>query len=585
MSDSKSTQLIQSFYKEYNQKSKFLNHYHSTLIDQHHLRSLKPYTSDPAELRTYLQLKHNLLPFIEVDSLLATFHDNLHSCERTVRHDRAEFDRTVAEIFGQSYHLAHIARLSLKSDAVQEKYQVVLQNLQNLQHIYHAENIRTYLGQRYAALLDEMSATPSAVSSATVSDTANQQTTPGLMLFTSASSILSTVTSDRVEQRLQNRITKINALLEVPSEEIRTLKKTVFTSADSLRTREAIGRKHVSEKRTALMSNMRSICDLEGNIVDMQKEMTIILAATGRAKEILREKKQQMNANIEDMVRFNRMLATLDVEIDQLTSQHDEKLAALEEEMDRIRNDPTLTAEERAQKLLDIGAKIQSEMASYSTDLASLQAQRSELTASVSNAATIMSNLQSDLLMLERSKEGKTSEERAAIDLQIAALKSQIEIVGKSIGSCVVVDGQDKPDTAGQTEYFVNENGRYYIGPNGEVVYKASSTASEYVMEGGVLRKVKDALRLQTDEMGDFYVNELGEKVYHRKYEFDEFGRYYTDAEGNRIYRRGPNTSEYMMVDGKLVKMRNATGTKSDESMLDMPASDELGLEGPLVSI
>lgn len=79
-----------------------------------------------------------------------------------------------------------------------------------------------------------------------------------------------------------------------------------------------------------------------------------------------------------------------------------------------------------------------------------------------------------------------------------------------------------------------------------------------------------------SDDFGDFYLNELGLKIYVQKYMRDEFGRYFIDTYGNKIYKKNYDDPEYMLVDGRMVMIERSSSDGRPRVVLNTENNEKL---------
>lgn len=537
--------------------------------------------------------------------------------------DRENFTQTIEHIYRQLNRINQISRLELRVDSIREQYQTQLQNIQNLRRSYDSpEHIRAYLVHVYERLVMEQrqsiesekttqrssivgssrSPSTSNANSKAPSVTSNDRNTTNsepkdhpLNKLTNTLNISSTTlldvprnaqpaSSEQLNIRMHAEIARTQEQMDSSrSSEVRILEANMFASTDSLHTREAQSKKQIEHKKQLLKSNMRTIDDLRGSIDDMEHEMQVIAMASAEAKRLLAEKKLEMKSTVEELVQLNRMMESINREIVACIREFQTQLAALEDDRQRILADETLTDEERAQRLAELDKRIEEMKLKHASTLRMLEEHRDEMTErteKVSQSITAMREmlligLQKEIDELERSKIGRSPSEVERIDEQIRQLLEKTkEIVGVGIDR----SSSDERVKGFVPKYATDEHGRYYLNADGDKIYKTDSTASEYMIQDGVRLKIRSALKLLTDEVGDYYLDADGVKIYHRCYENDEHGRYYLNDEGNRVYRRGPYTSEYMLIDGVFVKVRDAIGESDGEKEeVELSAMEQLG--------
>lgn len=109
---------------------------------------------------------------------------------------------------------------------------------------------------------------------------------------------------------------------------------------------------------------------------------------------------------------------------------------------------------------------------------------------------------------------------------------------------------------------------RFYINSQQQKIYKVDSYSSEYAVDSeGNRMRVKKGFTLQTNESGEFYLDSQIRKIYTKFYFEDEHGRYYIDIHGNRFYHADPEASEYKLVDGHWIKIRDGTYETDERGM------------------
>lgn len=372
----------------------------------------------------------------------------------------------------------------------------------------------------------------------------------------------SQILQDRINKEMLNNQIKLN----LSCSEVNDLRASLFTSNTSLLTQENIGKKKIQEKEDNLKSKFRSINELEANIADMERELATVAAATVIAKQKLLAKKQDLKSSIDELVRLHKLMECLSKEICNKIEQFQQQLSDFEAERLRIMEDSSLSSEERERLLAELNEKViklkechKSAIALLESKRAELKTQSKEYTSNINMLAMDITRKHNDeLAHLEAMKMGKTPSECERIDEQIRRLQDKFE-----------EEISHLPDSKMKTEYFQDENGRYYIREDGTKIYKNDSIASEYILNDGVWQKITDKMTILMDDIGDYYLDESGEKVYIRKCSQDSMGRFYIDSQGRKIYRAGPNTSEYMLVNGILIRLNTDIIDEDDADEMD----------------
>lgn len=110
-------------------------------------------------------------------------------------------------------------------------------------------------------------------------------------------------------------------------------------------------------------------------------------------------------------------------------------------------------------------------------------------------------------------------------------------------------------------KYCRDQNGaRFYMNSQKQKIYKVDSFTSEYAVDAeGNRLKVKRGLPLQTNDNGEFYLDSQNREIYSKYYFEDDNGRYYVDIHGDRFYKGDPEASEYKLVNGQWIKVKDGT--------------------------
>lgn len=417
--------IVHDFYKVYNQKTKLLNHLAATVTDPKYLR-LHQSSASKSKFRRYLEQQRKLLPLLDAEQLLVIFRQNLSSCERILRLDQQQFNATIEHLYSRSYHLKQIGRLALKADRVQEKYGVQLQNLLNLRRSFSAENIHTFLSQHYVNMLEQLPSTTSVASASSKSDVGSEQS----------------ITADNIDLRLQQKIDQVEQeITEVSSAQIRELEAKMFTSNDTLKTRQALGQQNLDAKRLSMRSHMHSIAELESNIADMQLEMNIITVAVTQARSMLDQRMQSMDMSVEELVRLQHMLKSIHGDIAERVHGFSDKLSefdvggngASSKQIQDLRN-----AHLNALDMLETASLV----GSIANNLDILE--KSKIGKSPSQVqlidAQIRQNLLDGLAEQERSKIGKSPSEVRLIDEQIRTMKLMLATNDPTSGGPMAIE-------------------------------------------------------------------------------------------------------------------------------------------------
>lgn len=121
---------------------------------------------------------------------------------------------------------------------------------------------------------------------------------------------------------------------------------------------------------------------------------------------------------------------------------------------------------------------------------------------------------------------------------------------------------------------------RFYVNRANEKIFQLEAHSSEYKLNvEGDREKVKCGLTLHLKEHDEYYIDPHGREIY-TKYHFeDDFGRFYVDIHGERNYKADPEASEYKIVNGNWVKVKDGTYEKDERGMRVRPNEPEVVID------
>lgn len=372
---------------------------------------------------------------------------------------------------------------------------------------------------------------------------------------------------ESLQQRLQEEISKNEnaSSADLSNTELLELKAELFTAKTSIKSQEIMGKQIIEAKEKDLMNRIKTINALETNIAGMDQQLEQIIEAKEAATRELETYKTELSNAIGELIRLNKLMESINQRISDKIEAFQMELDKLQDERTKIFEDFQLSPEEKEKRLAELNVKIAELKGAHKSALELLDSRRNELESRSKTQTESLTAMQQQLTdkynnklkELELRKENASPSEIERIEAEIEQLKTRYDT------NIAIFD-----KLTGQRQYFFDTLGRYYVGANGEKIYQQNSLASEYILNAaGEMTKLKDVV--QTDEIGDYFLNELGEKVYTRTYATDEHGLYYTDDDGRRVYCVGESRSEYLLVNGVLVKRSEVADTVPVQSKTD----------------
>lgn len=353
--------------------------------------------------------------------------------------------------------------------------------------------------------------------------------------------------SESLKQRLQEEISKSENVLsaDLSNTQLLELKAELFAAKTSIQTQEIMGKQIIEAKEKDLMNRIKTIDALETNIAGMEQQLEQIIEAKEAAKRELETYKTELSDAIGELIRLNKLMESINQQISDKIQTFQNELDSLEDERMKLLQDFELSPAEKQKRLAELNAKIAKLKETHRSALELLDSRRNELESQSKTQTESLTVIQqkltdkynSQLRELELRKQNASPSEIERIEADIAKLKKQFE-------ANIAIFDKVTGEMTGQRQYFFDQLGRYYVNETGEKIYQSNSLASEYVL------------------------NADGEMTRLRTYATDEHGLYYIDNDGQRIYCVGTSRSEYMLVDGVLVKrvevIPEKVQTKSD---------------------
>lgn len=120
-------------------------------------------------------------------------------------------------------------------------------------------------------------------------------------------------------------------------------------------------------------------------------------------------------------------------------------------------------------------------------------------------------------------------------------------------------------------QFCKNSKGeRFYLNREMEKIFQLDTHSSEYKLSVGG-EKIKSGFPLNVNDNGEFYIDVRGREIYTKFFFEDDFGRFYIDTHGERNYKADPEASEYKLINGNWVRVKDGTYEKDERGMRLQP--------------
>lgn len=113
---------------------------------------------------------------------------------------------------------------------------------------------------------------------------------------------------------------------------------------------------------------------------------------------------------------------------------------------------------------------------------------------------------------------------------------------------------------------------RFYVNSKKQKILQVYPHSSQYALNvDGNPTKIKNGIPIRTDVKGEFYLDSQSCKIYTKIFFEDENGRYYIDIHGDRHYKADPEASEYKLVNGEWIKVKDGTYETDERGLRKWP--------------
>uniref|UniRef100_A0A182NB44 Uncharacterized protein n=1 Tax=Anopheles dirus TaxID=7168 RepID=A0A182NB44_9DIPT len=337
--------------------------------------------------------------------------------------------------------------------------------------------------------------------------------------------------------KLQREIRASLNEIQVNEEELAALRQKLFASEDSLTAQHAIALEEREKHGLDVQEQLRTINLLEVDRQEIEGRVTRLIEEREAIQKQLDERRQLLLDGMHEIVRLERLIEQIELEISERTVKFQLDAERLEQRRVDILNDESLSPEERSRLLAECDAKQLQLRQSHASSISQLEARCDELKRLSRSLAVDVETFRDEVAQkhrdqleeLERQKLAASSPSKLAL-IEAQILQQQTEFNE----NLTMLDRAQR-----RIEYFTDEHGRYYLNEAGERIYKRDSNASEYRCgPNGEWIKISSAVSLHEDDKGVYFLDKFGQKIYQRQHFTDPQGEYYLDEKGARVYTK-----------------------------------------------
>uniref|UniRef100_A0A182QC85 Uncharacterized protein n=1 Tax=Anopheles farauti TaxID=69004 RepID=A0A182QC85_9DIPT len=360
-----------------------------------------------------------------------------------------------------------------------------------------------------------------------------------LLAFIYISEFINTMDSEEslrtLHTKLQREIrTSLNEI-QVNDKELAALRQKLFASEESLTAQHAIAIGEHEQSGLHIQDQLRTINLLEVDRQEIEGRVTRLIEEREIIQKQLDERRQLLQDGMHEIVRLERLIEQIELEISQRTVKFQLDAERVEQRRVEILNDETIDRDEKSRLLVQCDEEHLQLRQSHTSNISLLEARCDELKRISRSLAVDVETFREEVTQkhseqlkeLERQKMAETSPSKMVL-LEAQLLQHQEDFNENII---MLERAQHR------IEYFTDEHGRYYINEAGDRVYKRNSNASEHRLgSDGELIKVCSVISLHDDDKGAYFVDKFGQKIYQRQHFTDPHGVYYLDEKGARDY-------------------------------------------------
>ncbi|XP_053665904.1 uncharacterized protein LOC128715048 [Anopheles marshallii] len=493
------------------------------------------------------------------------FQERLQTALKQLNRTHKHFRRSVLDIIwavGDIHQLEKIESLLKKTDFL---HGIVCKNHRNCLHVLPATNLDHTIE----------------LSCVRLQFAANSLLVFALIDFRE---LLNTMESEEsihtMHAKLQDEIRRSLNDIHVNEEELVSLRQKLFSSTDSLTAQRAIAIEEREKHGLDLQEHLRTIDLLELNRQEIEGRVTLLIEERELIQKQLDERRRLLQDGMHEIVRLENLIEQIEREISERTVRFQEETQKLEQRRLDVRNDDTLSSEERSRLLAECDAEMVEQRKTHTSDINLLEARCDELKRLSKSLATDVGMFRDEVAQKHRDQLAELERQKllATNPSQLALIEAQILQQQEEFDENLTMLSRAQA----RTEYFHGEHGRYFLNEAGERIYKRDSRASEYRLgPDGEWIKISPALSLSTDENGVYFVDKFGQKIYQQKNSADAHGEYYPDENATRVYIETPTkpmlsaSSEFPSSPFQRTQQPQPTSPSSQSSMADREFLEE----------
>lgn len=476
--------------------------------------------------KTVSELNHQNIINQELseEDLVAKTIEELQEINNFLKTDFLNFQNNVQRWILKLYDINSIEKIDKRNYYLKKSFNLEIENLRNLQLSLHSKIIKNFVENNFKILLKKID-----------------------FIYLTVTQLYNF--GNKMSDKPENMILKEE--FHPPGTTLQEQKNTII--------------EYLKNTENDLKIKLKSIHSLEDNINELEMNLSRLTDEREKAQSMLDNKKYEMEELMKKISELEKLTDEIDNKIKNSFTNFNTQIDELEKKKLEVLENPNLTEDEKEKLLKEMYEEMNDLKKSYGSELDMLTKERDDLSRQSKIFACDIDkswcNFQENHLTaiddLKKQKIGATSSEIDRINKEIEILDQKFidesnlverskcrsdflsdefgryftDECGRKIykrhsnaseyirmedgtfkkineGVSIQLDeiGDYYIDEAGEKvyirKYLEDENGRYFLEPNGRRVYKSDPEASEYEFVNGVMIKIKEGV-YEKDEYGN----------------------------------------------------------------------------------